>query len=72
MYYVSENKQELEGYNQWVSQNENYDGISTVSWANIIEHQNGMTYGILAHPKYPAEIDAVENLEGWFSEELIE
>lgn len=72
MYYVSENKQELEAYNQLVSQSENYDGISTVTWANIIEHKNGITYAILANPKYLAELDTVKNLDGWFSDELIE
>lgn len=70
MYYVSENKQELESYNQLVSESENYDGISTLSWANIIEHQNGITYAILAHPKYPTELDTIESLEGFFAEEI--
>ena len=71
MYYTSENKQELEAYNQLVSQSENYDGVSTLSWANIIEHKNGITYGILANPKYPAELDTVESLEGWFDLDLV-
>lgn len=72
MYYTSENKQDLEAYNQLVSESENYDGISTLSWANIIEHKNGITYAILANPKYPSEsLDTIERLDGWFPDELI-
>jgi hypothetical protein len=70
MYYTSENKQELETYNQMVSESENYDGVSTVSWANIVEHQNGITYAILAHSKYPVELDIIDNLDGFFPEEI--
>lgn len=71
MYYTSENKQDLEAYNQLVSQSENYDGVSTVSWANIIEHKDGNQFAILANPKYPAELNTVESLEGWFDLDLV-
>ena len=72
MYYTSENKQELAAYNQLVSESENYDGISTLSWANIVEHKDGNQFAILANPKHPAEtLDTVDSLDGWFEGELL-
>ena len=71
MYYTSENKQELEAYNQFVSESENYDGVSTLSWANIIEHKDGNQFAILANPKYLAELNTVESLDGWFDLDLV-
>lgn len=70
MYYVSQNKQDLIDYNDLVVEKEGYDKVYTKSWANIIEHQNGITYAILAHPKYPTELDTIESLEGFFAEEI--
>lgn len=72
MYYTSENKQEIEAYNQLVSDGEKYDGVSTTQWANIVEHKDGNQFAILANPKYPAEtLNSVDNLDGWFSDELV-
>lgn len=72
MYYISTNKQDLEDYNALVSQSENYDSISTVSWASIVEHKNGGQYAILANSKYPSEtLQTVDNLDGWFEEEMV-
>ena len=71
MYYVSENKQELEAYNQLVSESENYDGISTLSWANIIEHKNGNQFAILINPKYEVDLPIIDSLEGWFDLDLV-
>ena len=72
MYYISSNKQDLEDYNELVSQNENYDGVSTTQWANVIEHKDGNQFAILANPKYPSEtLQTVDTLDGWFEEELV-
>ena len=49
MYYTSKNKTELEAYNILVSQSENYDGVTTIGWAKVVEHQNGEDFAILAH-----------------------
>lgn len=71
MYYTSTNKAELEAYDTLVTQGEGYDGISTLSWANIIEHKDGNQFAILANPKYPAELNTVESLDGWFDLDLV-
>lgn len=68
MYYISENKAELEAYNQKVVEGEEYDGTTTTDWANIIEHQNGNQFAIFKHDKYDDEnLQSVEDLdESWF------
>ena len=72
MYYTSTNKEELELYNMIVSRDENYDGVSTTQWANVIEHKDGNQFAILANPKYPSEtLSTVDTLDGWFEEELV-
>lgn len=71
MYYISDNKTDLETYNQRVVQSEQYDGTTTTTWANIIEHKDENLYAILKHDKYPAELETVEDLAGWFDSELI-
>ena len=72
MYYTSNDRAELETYNDLVSQSENYDGISTTQWANVIEHKDGNQFAILANPKYQSEtLTTVDKLDGWFEEELI-
>ena len=72
MYYTSNDRAELETYNDLVSQSENYDGISTTQWANVIEHKDGNQFAILANPKYLSEtLTTVDVLDGWFEEELV-
>ena len=51
MYYISNNKADLEAYNQRVEQSEGYDGTFTTDWANIIEHQNSELFAIIKHDK---------------------
>lgn len=70
MYYISTKKEELEDYNSLVSQNENYDGVSTKTWATVHEHKDGGLFAILANSKYPAELTEIDNLEGWFNPEI--
>ena len=71
MYYISSNKQDLEGYNDLVSQSENYDGVSTTQWANIITHKDGNQFAILANPKYPSDsLTTVDTLDVWFNLEI--
>jgi len=53
MYYVTETKEELEAYNEKVASGENYDGSTTVRWAEVIEHHEGGSFAILAHTGYP-------------------
>ena len=70
MYYTSKNKTELEAYNILVSQSENYDGVTTIGWAKVVEHQNGEDFAILAHSKYESELTELESLsEDWFPQE---
>jgi len=72
MYYTSNDRVELETYNNLVSQSENYDGISTTQWANVIEHKDGNQFAILANPKYLIEtLQTVDVLDGWFEEEFV-
>jgi hypothetical protein len=53
MYYVTETKEELEAYNERIAEAKNYDGVYTVRWASIIEHQDGDKWAMLKHPSYP-------------------
>ena len=68
MYYISDNKSDLETYNQRVVQSEQYDGTTTTTWANIIEHKDGNQFAILKHEKYDdSNLQSVEDLdESWF------
>ena len=38
MYYTSDNKADLEAYDNLVVVGEGYDGTTTKRWANIIKH----------------------------------
>jgi len=52
MYYISEFKDILEAYNEKVAAGENYDGTTTVRWADVIEHHEGGQFAILKHSGY--------------------
>jgi hypothetical protein len=52
MYYTSTDREKLEAYNDQVVAGENYDGIKTVRWANVIEHYQGGQWAILKHPDH--------------------
>lgn len=71
MYYISDNKSDLEAYNNLVKVGERYDNTTTTDWANVIKHKDENLYAILKHDKYPAELETVEDLTGWFDSELI-
>ena len=71
MYYISTNRQDLEDYNTLVSQSENYDGISTLSWANIIEHKDGGLFAILKHENYHSPLQSVSDLTEWFDDNIL-
>lgn len=71
MYYISTNRNELELYAMVVEKGEQYDGVFTVKWANIIEHKDGGLFAILKHDKYPATMQEQQDLIGWFESELI-
>ena len=60
MYYVTETKEELEAYNEKIASGENYDGSTTVRWADLIEHHEGGVFAILKHPAY-ALIDGLDD-----------
>lgn len=68
MYYISNNKADLETYNQKVVDGEQYDGTTTKDWANIIEHQNGELFAIFKHDKYHDDnLQSLDDLdESWF------
>ena len=70
MYYISENKRELELYNELVTVSENYDNVTTTQWSSIVEHKDGNLYAIIKHSKYPAELTEIDTLEGWFNPEI--
>ena len=70
MYYKSQNKQELEAYNERVSQGEGYQGITT-KWSSIIEHQNGVDFAIVKNEKYLENLTEIDSLDGWFTETQI-
>ncbi len=71
MYYTSTDKETLAAYNDMVVESEGYDGTTTVSWSNVIEHQDGDQFAILKHSSYQlieGEEDAptVESIADFF------
>jgi len=70
MYYTSENIQHLEDYNQLVNIGENYNG-TTNNWAEVIKHFQFELYAIIINEKYTSSLEVIENLEGWFNENII-
>ena len=72
MYYTSKNKADLEAYNDKVVWSENYDGVYTTDWAQVIEHPNGVDYAMLKHDNYNTELTLLEILsEDWFPGNII-
>ena len=72
MYYISNNKSDLEAYNNLVKVAERYDGTTTTDWANIIEHSEGTQFAILKHDNYQTDLNTVETLDSsWFDDEII-
>ena len=53
MYYTSQDKETLDAYNAKIASGENYDGSTTVRWADVIEHHEGGSFAILKHTGYP-------------------
>ena len=53
MYYTSQDRETLDAYNDKVVAGENYDGSTTVRWADVIEHHEGGQFAILKHGGYP-------------------
>ena len=70
MYYISDNRSDLEAYNNLVSIGERYDGQTTIKWANVIEHKDGGLFAIFKHDKYPADLQTLANLDNWFNPEI--
>jgi len=60
MYYTSTDRETLDDYNSKVVAGENYDGTTTVRWADVIEHHEGGQWAILKHSGY-ALIDGEED-----------
>jgi len=60
MYYTSTDRETLDDYNSKVVAGENYDGTTTVRWADVIEHHEGGMFAILKHSGY-ALIDGEED-----------
>ena len=60
MYYTSQDRETLDAYNEKVVAGENYDGSTTVRWADVIEHHEGGSFAILKHNGY-ALIDGEED-----------
>ena len=72
MYYISDNKSDLEAYNNLVSIGERYDGLTTTRWANVIEHPYNGLFAILKHDNYQTDLETVETLDSsWFDDETI-
>ena len=70
MYYISNNRSELENYNELVTSSEEYDGKFTTAWADIIEHKSGGLFAIFKHENYPVELEQINNLDDWFNLEI--
>lgn len=72
MYYISDNKADLEAYDNLVVVGEGYDGTTTKRWANIIEHPITGQYAILKHEKYQTDLNTVDALSSdWFPVDIL-
>ena len=66
MYYTG-TKQECEDYNTKVTSGENYHG-STIDFASVKEHQNGVEFSILKHDKYGSEMTLIDKIpDSWYN-----
>jgi len=63
MYYTSTDRDILDAYNEKIVAGENYDGTTTVRWADVIEHHEGGSFAILKHTGYPLIEGVDENDE---------
>jgi len=69
MYYISQNKLELEAYNSLVSELKGYNEENGFQWAPIIAHKNGKDYAIKKHVNCEVEnLTEVESLSSDWSE----
>ena len=69
IYYIG-TKQQCEDYNQEVTHGENYRG-GTTTWANILEHPTESKCAIVAHEKYPSQLETIESLnQDWYADLL--
>ena len=77
MYYTSTDRETLDAYNSKVVAGENYDGTTTVRWADVIEHHEGGQFAILKHSGYalidglddndePLDAPTVDNISDFF------
>lgn len=69
MYYISNQIQEVESYNNHIASLEMYP--SHWKWADVITHKDGNQFAILKHNNYPSEMQEIESLEGWFENQEI-
>jgi hypothetical protein len=65
MYYISQNKTDLENYNALVNEGENYNG-TTQQWCDIIKHQEKELFAIIINEKYKTELELLDFLDGWY------
>lgn len=68
MYYTSTNINDLIDYVEQVNNGENYNGTTT-TWAKVIKHYNEDRWAIVANPKYSAELETLDNLNGWIQQD---
>ena len=77
MYYTSTDQQTLEDYNDKVVEGEGYDGVHSIRWADVIEHQDGTQFAIKKHSSYliideldeegnPLDEPTVDSLEDFY------
>ena len=66
MYYISENKQDLENYNSAVAIGLNLGG-TTERWASIHKHYNQEMYAIMANENYPLTLQIVNNIDDFIN-----
>ena len=69
-YYISNNKQELDEYNAYVSAK---IGLTDpYGWSNVIEHKDGGQFAILKHEVHTSEtLTELASLDGWFEIDIV-
>lgn len=69
MYYIG-TRQQCEDYNQEVTIAENYQG-GTTTWASVIQHPTENKCAIVAHEKYPSQLESLDVLTSdWYADKL--
>lgn len=63
---------ECEQYNSMVTTSENYDGVNTLTWSEVIKHPTEDMWRINKHDNYTSTMQEVQELSSdWLANDII-